>query len=517
MSTVPKTGKDEWSCPHCTTVNSNNHLNCQSCLKYRPGQKPDLRAEQEHLPSSGVVKRSWTDRLREWFSAKPLEWTCPNCTCINGGYYTICNVCSFRRQKEQPKKKKTDGSWSISSWFRKEKGGDGGAKWSCEYCTLENPEREKKCSACQQPRPPSRDANESPDRRQVPEPRPSDEGLSSPVDPQDSDPGLGRSSSVDRVTPPSGTDDSSRASGSRDYPTGHRLYRPPPPHHRGDQFHSIPALQESTRDPLEFSSMVSDGEGGTWQCTTCGTINPMRMAKCHYCGFGTNPEQFRRYPVQPTPHPPPAIASPGPGNYVIHCPGGEVLLVPDSALRYYRPRWEPPQYQYQHPHQEWERYPRPYPHQGQYGYPVQPPYHDPREHRLPHPNFQPPQYQQEHQYRDQHLHQQPGSQHHHQNRGRERQSDGARRNVPVPAQVPVPVPVQVPVSVPVPVPARRLERKLSDCGPSSMEESVRGNRTKLILEQKQQDEVEASRTFRNIQEYCRQVCAQDDVIAIPVA
>ena len=422
----------------------------------------------------------------------------------------MCTACGFHRRQEQPRRK-SDSSWSLASvkesvtkWFKKgsdEKGDgsgvhDGRPKWCCKHCTFDNPDRENKCVVCNQPRSLSGDAVESLEfsdsahRNWVPHSHRSILGTQDAADEpamQSTEFGV-ESSLTDHVSPQSNIDDSfpGTQASSRKYPTGHRQYVPQSAHHGArtsgsvsDGFHSMPVMQESEQNPLEFSSMVSSREADRWQCSNCGTCNVMRLTKCYACSSNI-PAQYQERQLQPT-LPPPAVGSP---VYIYGDPsGGGVLLVPGSALPHYQPHQEqrpyPRQPQYPYPRQEWQPYPQPHPRQDQYGYTPHPPYHDVDQQQLPYPNFQ------------QHLEHQYPSQSQRQNheRGREGQRFG-RDSVP---------------SRSTPVPARRLERKLSDCGPSSLEESIRGNRTKLILEQKQEDEAEASRIFKSVQEYCKQV------------
>ncbi len=96
-----------WTCPRCTTVNTLHNLNCRVCLHRKPGERVDHKAEQEScVPMRGVIKRSWTERIKAIFVTEPLEWTCPNCTLENGGYYTRCMACGFWRENALAKVRK---------------------------------------------------------------------------------------------------------------------------------------------------------------------------------------------------------------------------------------------------------------------------------------------------------------------------------------------------------------------------------------------------------------------------
>ncbi len=87
-----------WKCPFCDSLNHPRHFNCHSCLQRKPGEKVDHAAEQRQLPKSGIIKRSFTEKLMSFFARGSLEWTCPNCTLLNGGYVSQCSVCGFRRE-----------------------------------------------------------------------------------------------------------------------------------------------------------------------------------------------------------------------------------------------------------------------------------------------------------------------------------------------------------------------------------------------------------------------------------
>lgn len=162
-----------WTCPRCTIDNLDSNVNCKSCLSPKPGEKLDLRAEQDmFVPKSGQVKRSLVEKFLSLFAKHPLDWKCPACQCKNGGYYTSCTVCGFLKVDEKPKadveKPKTDvqddssllSLSSIVSWFKrksseekcspKEVADDSQLPlWECHKCTFaENPDTLDKCKMC---------------------------------------------------------------------------------------------------------------------------------------------------------------------------------------------------------------------------------------------------------------------------------------------------------------------------------------------------------------------------------
>ena len=165
-----RTDKDKvtWTCSACTTVNSDHNVNCTVCLSAKPGEKLDLRREQEAVLTKGKVERSLGERVLSLFSRRPLDWRCPVCTNKNGGYYTNCTACGFLKLDEKSKVNETDEDGlfgSITSWFKRKISQEdfskqGTAKnsqpvlWECQTCTFaENPDSINKCKMCDTKRP----------------------------------------------------------------------------------------------------------------------------------------------------------------------------------------------------------------------------------------------------------------------------------------------------------------------------------------------------------------------------
>ena len=156
ISTVDKT---RWTCLKCTITNLDSNLNCTSCLSARPGEKLDLRAEQEmYVPTQGQVKQSPVDRFFSLFAKHPLDWKCPACQCKNGGYYMRCTVCGFERLKADVEKPKADvdEESSLISLRRKTAEEIHSPKddsqlplWECHNCPFaENPGTLTECKVC---------------------------------------------------------------------------------------------------------------------------------------------------------------------------------------------------------------------------------------------------------------------------------------------------------------------------------------------------------------------------------
>ena len=165
-----RTNKDgeTWVCPGCTTVNNDHNVNCTVCLSAKPGEKLDLRREQESVLTRGKVERSFGEKFLSLFSRSPLDWRCPVCTKKNGGYYTMCTACGFWKLDEKSKADKPEEHGilgSITSWFKRRTsqedfGKQGAAEnsqsslWVCQECTFAgNPDKVNKCTVCDTKRP----------------------------------------------------------------------------------------------------------------------------------------------------------------------------------------------------------------------------------------------------------------------------------------------------------------------------------------------------------------------------
>ena len=317
-----------------------NNINCTACLEHKPGHRISLQEDQNSVPQSGVVKPRLSFRIRALFSNKPPDWECPNCTVVNGGYYTQCQTCRFlritdkpsrrnssrgegrvRRRKESvPEETEEEASVmnSVLGFFRRlsmaggrqgegrgnsgktarETGGTG-EQWSCQQCTLLNPSELEKCSACKTRRPSDGEAN-----------------------------GESSAGHLESDHPPSSLHHSEeyapvhqhpvphqrRLSDSQVFPTHHRNHQfandrgfPTPesqwqePTHE-DNFMSLPAMGSPSPniESRGLVSLVTSQGAPTWQCNICGAYNVVMrtLHQCYICGIGVIPECY--LPSSPT-------------------------------------------------------------------------------------------------------------------------------------------------------------------------------------------------------------------------
>ena len=172
---------DQWKCPHCTTVNGSEKLNCEICLTQRPGVTlDDLRKEQEELEgTTGRAEPSLVNRFTSFITGKEPRWVCPRCTYSNNNRLHKCEVCNFKRivSNKHSNNNNVTGSLSVGvggvnepsgsvvrrrskrdGWFSRfikdplsssdDEEGQSESTWDCAACTLKNPTRAKKCRAC---------------------------------------------------------------------------------------------------------------------------------------------------------------------------------------------------------------------------------------------------------------------------------------------------------------------------------------------------------------------------------
>ena len=382
-----RTEKDKvtWTCSACTTVNDDHNVNCTVCLSAKPGEKLDLRREQESALTKGKVERSFGERVLSLFSRRPLDWRCPVCTNKNGGYYTNCTACGFLKLDEKSKVNETDEDGllgSITSWFKRkisqeDFGKQGAAKnsqpvlWECQECTFaENPDSVDKCKMCDTKRP-----TISVDEGYVHPANSSEEDWQSQLDTQhlDSD---GRCPSTrshisdsgifsPRTTPhqTSTSTDYLKEDGlehcdsplpvpledtsSRNYATGHRRKLSPPNGSRSkttpgnsiqDDIDDISQSDSNSSaavhkcgvhvtpsvDPNPSSAFLGAAGGQEiWRCSVCGAFNrTLRdLPRCYICGIGEAPQA-----VCPTVHSAPPPSSGGVDQHQGVC-GGEHTAV----------------------------------------------------------------------------------------------------------------------------------------------------------------------------------------------
>ena len=304
--------RDRWTCSKCTMRNDGINLNCTVCMNSRPGQRINLKEEQEKVPQMGVVNSRFSHRLKSLFSKAPPDWTCPLCTYINGGYYTQCQSCRFvrvvkgtqsqgsdsRDQGEVRRKTKSVSSEeesaagttsvfeSIKAFFRRSpdvsrsksvsrkltereekraEGGDGKKReWACQQCTFLNRDSLEKCTLCDLPR-----------DLAVPD------SLSSKSVERDSAPAT---LTLDQSRPNSAT-----ATVDNTEP-------------RVDHSRNIPGMSESNdkatplpkrpHSPQARQSFVSSQGVPTWCCQVCRAYNVVDLTQCFICGIGKIPEQY---------------------------------------------------------------------------------------------------------------------------------------------------------------------------------------------------------------------------------
>ena len=320
-----------WPCPSCTTINTIDNLNCQMCMEPKPGRKVDLQAEQDRFaPTTGIVKVPWTQRFKSLFSTDPPNWTCPNCTLENGGYYTKCTACGFLKENEQPNKKRrtSNDDWrvtgvlsSLSSLFRGKNTNstvapDSGPRWKCSNCPLEdNLDKADVCDTCGTSRPSLvEELDINGDTVEL-------HHLDQLIARVSHNSGLESLPESSRTTPRHMSDDSSTSShrGSQHSNNGSTkctsfsssrskavnpfeaesggVYDPISSH-----YPTMPTIQEPSHELVQFSSMVSDRQ--TWRCTICGAYNLQKLPKCFVCGIGNNPTPPPPPPLHPKPDPP---------------------------------------------------------------------------------------------------------------------------------------------------------------------------------------------------------------------
>ena len=307
-----RTNKDgeTWVCPGCTTVNNDHNVNCTVCLSAKPGEKLDLRREQESVLTKGKVERSFGEKFLSLFSRSPLDWRCPVCTKKNGGYYTKCTACGFWKLDEKSKADKPEEHGilgSITSWFKRRTsqedfGKQGAAEnsqpslWVCQKCTFAgNPDKVNKCTVCDAKRPkvsvdgehehPANISEEdwqtqlntqdldSDDCYPSAHSHTSDSGISSPraTTPHhtSTSPDYLNDDSYEHCNSPFPVpSENTNSSKSRNYPTGHRQKLSPPNGSR-----SKPTPGSSIQDDISQS----------------GSSDPNSSAAVHNCGVHVTP------------------------------------------------------------------------------------------------------------------------------------------------------------------------------------------------------------------------------------
>lgn len=332
-SESPPPPPQHWECPKCTMKNPIHNVNCRACLEPKPGRRITLQEEQDSVPQSGVVRPRLSSRLRALFSRKPPDWECPNCTLVNGGYYTQCQTCRFLRITDKPRSSSSEGEGRVRSvseeteeegsvmnsvlgFFRRlsmagGRPGEGGGKtprekrgtgeqWSCEKCTLLNPSELEKCSACKTPRPSDKEAN--------------GDSIAGHLESDDPSSSLHRSEEYAPVNPHpaphqrrlsdsqvfSSHHSNHQVANDRGFPTPESQWQEPT---HEDNFISLPAMAVTPSPDLESRGLVSlvTSQGSpTWQCNICGAYNVVMRAlrQCYICGIGVIPECY--LPSSPT-------------------------------------------------------------------------------------------------------------------------------------------------------------------------------------------------------------------------
>jgi hypothetical protein len=342
-----------WKCSACTMTNSEEYVNCTTCMTKRPGKKIDLKEEQKKVKQVAIVNPSFSVRFKALFSKMPPQWKCSACTFINRGIYSQCQSCWYLRvqadhynnevasegkvdekpkvsSEEQSSSTSTSVFGSIRALFQRSstnagqtKGTVGSeaakevkeeregmeerdgeeemthGKWKCQQCTLLNPESLEKCSACDFPKNFDMPALGG------------DQGSVSPHS-------LGPNEEH-------GQFDAENDRGPVQLDPEIVLDDVPTP---------LPVIAaQSPQDPRHHALLSSQGTP-TWRCKVCGAFNVINsgLRQCFICGIGVIPECYLPLapPVRETYRP---YSSPQPrlkGNYVSpnHFPQSQARLQP---------------------------------------------------------------------------------------------------------------------------------------------------------------------------------------------
>ena len=322
--------KEHWECPQCTTVNSVDYRNCTMCFGKKPGHRISLHEEQEKAPKRGIVNPRFAARFKALFSDRPPEWECPQCTFVNGGYYTQCQSCQFerivqkplgsnvdkgeglaKRRKSVPEETASERSVfdSLTEIFRRrkpptkdgvaeketrkmeerERGQNGrerekkkkGKEWTCQSCTMLNSNSLDKCQVCDTPR--DTENRSSAGSRDSPMPVEADTAFSSNAS------SLRQNGEEEEMVPgcPHITDPRMTPSNSG-------------PGEDESGTVSLPALplspqrQQQQLEDRDRLSLLSSQGSPTWRCKVCGAYNVVMkgLRQCYICGIGVIPDCY---------------------------------------------------------------------------------------------------------------------------------------------------------------------------------------------------------------------------------
>uniref|UniRef100_A0A8C7H9P3 E3 ubiquitin-protein ligase RNF31 n=1 Tax=Oncorhynchus kisutch TaxID=8019 RepID=A0A8C7H9P3_ONCKI len=136
-SKIPCVGSSllSWHCTHCTRVNSNQDILCETC-------------ERPRLASSGSAK----DEFPQPFTI--TEWQCKSCTVVNAGSSILCEVCERPRLATKPPATPTRPTPTPNRpLMQMISSSPILLQWMCQFCTYINYTPALVCEMCDLPRP----------------------------------------------------------------------------------------------------------------------------------------------------------------------------------------------------------------------------------------------------------------------------------------------------------------------------------------------------------------------------
>lgn len=111
-----------WQCSYCTTVNTMQHVLCETCERPRLSSAAPSVQEEPSQPST------------------ISEWQCKSCTVVNAGSSILCEVCERPRLATRPPvapSRPTPSATGLSD-----------SQWVCQFCTYVNHMPSPSCEMC---------------------------------------------------------------------------------------------------------------------------------------------------------------------------------------------------------------------------------------------------------------------------------------------------------------------------------------------------------------------------------
>lgn len=151
-SNVPKSS---WQCPICMVHNVESANSCPCCNTAKPGSinvSPKHSVKSSNSPLTSTVTSGSGSGFGNMFKKPEGAWTCDMCMIQNKADDSKCLACETPKPGSKPAISSSSSTVPATSGFGdKFKKPEG--SWTCDSCMLSNKADDKKCVACENPKP----------------------------------------------------------------------------------------------------------------------------------------------------------------------------------------------------------------------------------------------------------------------------------------------------------------------------------------------------------------------------